>query len=266
MPRYQSRHRAPGRHKAKRHPLADTGPWRKTFAAVTGASLGVTGVIAGGAYLSSGLKEQANQSVLHNPQNLSALGARAVDIDDRRNDERVDRSERSDESARQESARTAGAEAASAASELAGGGEQQPAASPEDDSLATATVNDVIDRSAAEARRAEEREQELREQLESSDPRTIAQGLLEQRGMGADEFSCLDSLWTKESGWNPQARNPSSGAYGIPQALPGSKMAEFGDDWEWNPRTQIEWGLWYIGNRYGTPCSAWAHSQSTGWY
>lgn len=264
MPRYQSRHRAPGRHKAKRHPLAESGPWRKTFAAVTGASLGVTGVIAGGAYLSSGLKDQANQNVLHNPQNLAALGARAVDIDDRRDDERVDRSARADEDG-SEGAQQAGADAAAeSAAALAGGG-KAPAEQP-DESLATATVSGVIDRTAAEERREAEREAELQEQLASADPRTIAQGLLEQQGMGADEFSCLDSLWTKESGWNPQARNPSSGAYGIPQALPGSKMAEFGDDWEYNPRTQIEWGLWYIGNRYGTPCGAWAHSQSNGWY
>ena len=83
---------------------------------------------------------------------------------------------------------------------------------------------------------------------------------------GDDQFSCLDNLWTRESQWNYQAKNPSSGAYGIPQALPGSKMGSVASDWATNPTTQITWGLGYIKGRYGTPCSAWAHSQSTGWY
>ncbi len=87
----------------------------------------------------------------------------------------------------------------------------------------------------------------------------------EQYGWGADQFSCLESLWTKESGWNYQAYNPS-GATGIPRSLPGSKMATFGDDWQNNAATQIKWGLDYISRGYGTPCSAWGHSQATNWY
>ncbi|GAA3215534.1 phospholipase [Microbacterium terregens] len=85
-------------------------------------------------------------------------------------------------------------------------------------------------------------------------------------GWGADQFSCLASLWDKESGWNYQAYNDSSGATGIPQALPGSKMASAGSDWQTNAVTQIAWGLGYIASVYGTPCSAWGHSQSTDWY
>ena len=85
-------------------------------------------------------------------------------------------------------------------------------------------------------------------------------------GWGADQFSCLDSLWTKESGWNYQAYNASSGATGIPQALPGSKMATAGSDWQTSARTQIIWGLGYISAAYGTPCAAWSHSQSVNWY
>jgi len=85
-------------------------------------------------------------------------------------------------------------------------------------------------------------------------------------GWGADQFACLDSLWTKESGWNYQASNASSGAYGIPQSLPGSKMSTVADDWETNATTQVTWGLDYISRAYGTPCSAWAHSQSVNWY
>ncbi|MBO0979324.1 phospholipase [Microbacterium sp. SD291] len=84
-------------------------------------------------------------------------------------------------------------------------------------------------------------------------------------GWGGDQFSCLESLWTKESGWNYQAYNPS-GATGIPQALPGSKMASAGSDWESNAATQIAWGLGYIADVYGTPCSAWSHSQAVNWY
>jgi hypothetical protein len=85
-------------------------------------------------------------------------------------------------------------------------------------------------------------------------------------GWGSDQFSCLASLWQKESSWNYQAYNASSGATGIPQALPGSKMASAGTDWQTNAATQIAWGLGYISSVYGTPCSAWGHSQSTNWY
>lgn len=84
-------------------------------------------------------------------------------------------------------------------------------------------------------------------------------------GWGGDQFSCLNSLWNKESGWNYQAYNPS-GATGIPQALPGSKMASAGSDWQTNAATQVAWGLGYISSVYGTPCSAWAHSQAMNWY
>jgi hypothetical protein len=85
-------------------------------------------------------------------------------------------------------------------------------------------------------------------------------------GFDIDQFPCLDKLFDKESGWNYKATNRSSGAYGIPQALPGSKMASAGSDWKTNPATQIKWGLGYIKGRYDTPCGAWSHSQSTGWY
>lgn len=85
-------------------------------------------------------------------------------------------------------------------------------------------------------------------------------------GWGADQFSCLDSLWQKESGWDYQAYNQDSGATGIPQSLPGDKMATFGSDWQTNAATQIRWGLDYISRAYGSPCSAWGHSQSVNWY
>jgi uncharacterized protein YabE (DUF348 family) len=93
----------------------------------------------------------------------------------------------------------------------------------------------------------------------------IAHDMVIANGWSESDFSCLVSLWNRESGWRVNAAN-ASGAYGIPQALPGSKMASFGADWQTNPATQIAWGLSYISGRYGTPCGAWAHSQSSGWY
>ncbi|KZE95456.1 hypothetical protein AVP42_00216 [Agromyces sp. NDB4Y10] len=87
-----------------------------------------------------------------------------------------------------------------------------------------------------------------------------------QYGWGEDQFQCLDSLWTKESGWNYQAVNPSSGAYGIVQAWPADKLATAGADWRTSAATQIKWGLQYIAASYGSPCAAWGHSQSVNWY
>lgn len=85
-------------------------------------------------------------------------------------------------------------------------------------------------------------------------------------GWSETDIDCLISLWNKESGWNPYAYNASSGAYGIPQALPGSKMASAGSDYQTNYQTQINWGLSYISSRYGSPQNAWNHSQNKGWY
>jgi hypothetical protein len=95
--------------------------------------------------------------------------------------------------------------------------------------------------------------------------KAIASQLLSAKGWGNKQYNCLVSLWDRESGWNVYAANPS-GAYGIPQARPGNKMASAGPNWQSNAKTQILWGLSYIEGRYGTPCGAWAHSQSTGWY
>ncbi len=100
----------------------------------------------------------------------------------------------------------------------------------------------------------------------AGDPRSTARSLLSAYGFGSDQFGCLDRLWAKESGWNPAARNRSSGAYGIPQSLPAGKLASAGSDWRTNPRTQIQWGLSYIASRYGTPCEAWNHSRRANWY
>lgn len=101
---------------------------------------------------------------------------------------------------------------------------------------------------------------------EYSGNREIGCALLSEFGFGLDEMPALDTLWDHESGWDHTASNPSSGAYGIPQALPGSKMSSVADDWETNPATQIRWGLGYISDRYGSPSEAWAFWQANGWY
>ena len=94
----------------------------------------------------------------------------------------------------------------------------------------------------------------------------IAYEIVRARGWGQEQYNCLVALWSRESNWRVNASNPSSGAYGIPQALPGSKMASAGADWQTNPATQIAWGLSYISSRYGSPCGAWAHSEAVRWY
>jgi hypothetical protein len=88
----------------------------------------------------------------------------------------------------------------------------------------------------------------------------------EAYGWGQEQHECLVLLWGRESGWNYTAKNKSSGAYGIPQSLPGNKMASAGPDWRTNPQTQIKWGLSYIQGRYDTPCGAWSSFKKKGWY
>jgi len=85
-------------------------------------------------------------------------------------------------------------------------------------------------------------------------------------GWTGGQATCLDELWTRESGFQTGATNPQSGAYGIPQSLPAAKMAAAGADWQTSPATQIRWGLSYIAATYGTPCDAWSHEQAAGWY
>jgi hypothetical protein len=97
-------------------------------------------------------------------------------------------------------------------------------------------------------------------------PRQIARSMLKSHGWKIGQFTYVNRLWMHESGWNPRASNPYSGAYGIPQAVPGSKMASCGRDWRTNPRTQIRWGLHYIKMRYKSPRGAWRHEVNYGWY
>lgn len=95
---------------------------------------------------------------------------------------------------------------------------------------------------------------------------TTAKTMLTSDGFSSSQWPCLYDLWEQESTWNVYADNAASGAYGIPQSLPGDKMAMFGSDWQTNPTTQIKWGLYYIKSVYGTPCAAWANEEADGFY
>jgi hypothetical protein len=90
--------------------------------------------------------------------------------------------------------------------------------------------------------------------------------LVEEYGFAEKEYKCLNQLWTQESNWNYKSRNKKSGAHGIPQALPATKMNVVSTDWRTNPVTQIRWGLRYISIRYETPCKAWAKHKRSNWY
>ena len=96
--------------------------------------------------------------------------------------------------------------------------------------------------------------------------RAFASSQLASFGWGADQMSCLSQLWQRESEWLTSAENASSGAFGIAQSLPANKMDSAGSDWATNYETQIRWGMGYIQGRYGSPCGAWGHSESVGWY
>lgn len=132
----------------------------------------------------------------------------------------------------------------------------------------TSAVGEAADRVSRDTLRPaikDLRKEEERRAAAKQDPKAAARQQLEKRGW-ADQFSCLDSLWSGESNWDPKAENPTSGAYGIPQSLPATKMASAGSDWRTNPVTQIRWGLDYIESTYGSPCAAESFKQGNGWY
>lgn len=222
--KYAPKHRAPGKHKRKRDPLAAlrTSATRPALAvtglavAVTGAAV-ATGVMTGGPDTADLAAAKTADSTGSSTTEAAALASAYVE----RREEPVARSDRREAQ-----------DPAKAAALTVGAG-----------------VTTTHERT-----------------LSDEAPRDIARALLADFGFADSQFGCLDSLWTKESGWNPSADNPASSAYGIPQALPGSKMASAGADWATNPETQITWGLGYIQSRYGSPCSAWSHSQSHNWY
>jgi hypothetical protein len=132
--------------------------------------------------------------------------------------------------------------------------------------VAKAKAAQVAKAKAAAARAATVKAAKAAAKLTTGTPQQIAQAMLTGYGWSGSQFPYLYQLWFHESGWNPNAQNLSSGAYGIPQALPGSQMASAGSDWRTNPATQIKWGLNYIQSRYGSPAGAWAHELANNWY
>ncbi|MFF7676548.1 transglycosylase SLT domain-containing protein [Actinacidiphila glaucinigra] len=119
------------------------------------------------------------------------------------------------------------------------------------------------ERKAKEASRAAERAAlVVKASYTVAEVQAMAQGIVGD----ASQYQCFSNIVTRESGWNYTATNASSGAYGLVQALPGSKMASAGADWRTNPGTQIKWGLNYMNSRYGSPCGAWSFWQANHWY
>jgi hypothetical protein len=121
---------------------------------------------------------------------------------------------------------------------------------------------------AAEEKAARERAMKNRGYLPGvTDPKEIARQILKNKyNYSSNQFDCFNNIIMRESMWRVNATNPSSGAYGIPQALPGSKMATIASDWRTNPATQIIWGIEYMKDRYGSPCAAWSFKSANGWY
>lgn len=175
---------------------------------------------------------------------------------------------------------------AAAAKKAAPADQARQAAADQKAAAAKAAAKKAADRKAAEKRaaaetakkraaqeaaaaKAAEEKAAAEAQASRNDPaaaKAYAQGALASFGWGAGELGCLERLWHKESEWSLGATNPSSGAYGIPQALPGDKMAAAGDDWQTNFQTQVDWGLGYIESRYGTPCAALDFHLANNWY
>ena len=241
-PPYPGRHRSPGRHRTQAARLPTTAVFSRALRRPLASGLAlasVVGVTAAG-FASAAKPHATPVSITASP----AAVAQAAELAHNQIDTNVALSQ----------ARRAGVQRASALTQ-----QQKDAA----DALAAALSRA---RKAAADRVARDQQRQGILARAQSDPRAVARLLVGDRGWGDAQFGCLDSLWAKESGWRWQANNSGSGAYGIPQALPGSKMASFGSDWATNPVTQIKWGLQYISARYGDPCSAWAQSRASNWY
>ena len=168
-----------------------------------------------------------------------------------------------------EESRVAGQDDVRVAADRAATNSQKAIQAAEAAAEARAKAAELARQRKAEAERAA-RAAERKRIMENAqdDPKAAAQLLLPEYGFGAEQWSCLNQLWIGESDWRWWVANPSSGAYGIPQSLPASKMATEGSDWKTNPVTQIRWGLKYIRSSYGTPCNALAQWQarSPHWY
>ncbi|GAA0487304.1 MULTISPECIES: transglycosylase SLT domain-containing protein [Streptomyces] len=154
--------------------------------------------------------------------------------------------------------------------------------SAQEDARKAAAESAQAKKDAAEKQLKAEKEAKEREKLQTQASRSEDRGSLDiqvkasytiaetqamaRQMMPADQFQCFSNIVDHESGWNYRATNAGSGAYGLVQALPGSKMASAGSDWQTNPATQIKWGLGYMNDRYGSPCGAWSFWQANSWY
>jgi hypothetical protein len=222
--KYAPKHRAPGKHKAVRAPRRAL----RTGVALTGLAAAVTGVSVAGGLASSepDVLSPVAAEVATNPSSTSPSTPATV-TPEATAEATVDERRDSRQVASRSVRRTDKAKAT--ALEMAGGS--------------------AVTRS---------------EKLSEGDPRDIARALLPAYGFSSDQFSCLDSLYVSESDWRVDADNPTSSAYGIPQAL--TQLHELPADYMTSAESQIRWGLEYIQDTYGTPCSAWSFKQGNGWY
>jgi hypothetical protein len=220
--KYAPKHRAPGKHKARRVP----GRALRTGVALTGIAAAVTGVSVSGGLLSTD----------------ATLTPAAADVE------------------------TSGTSSPTSAPSLVEAVREQRGKDT--------TASRSATRKARKARSGSEKAAALSvksgtavtrsEKLSEGDPRDIARALLPEYGFSADQFSCLDSLYVSESDWRVNADNPTSSAYGIPQAL--TELHDLPDDYMTSAESQIRWGLDYIRDTYGTPCAAWNFKAGNGWY
>jgi hypothetical protein len=246
---YSPKHKAPGRHKARRRFAPGATP---AFAAVTAASVSVTGVVAGGTFLAGGFDGFSLGSGDPDDSNLVLADLNLPGpLTTKTADRLAGRSDaKSDRGTPRYTQRTVTPKATATPVEQ----------------LVDASGGSLLDRTAAERRRAEERASRDLERYTPGSAKRIAAEMVQDRGWSSAQMECLNTLWERESGWRVSATNPSSGAYGIPQAWPGDKMATAGSDWRTNARTQITWGLNYIADRYDTPCGAWYFWQNNNHY
>ncbi|GIM69222.1 hypothetical protein Pve01_91200 [Planomonospora venezuelensis] len=224
--KYAPKHRAPGKHKAARAPRRAL----RTGVALTGIAAAVTGVSVTGGLATSDpdtLAPAAADVATTAPSAPSASEPTASEPTAEASDTAVDEQRSSRQVASRSARRTDKAKATALA--MSGGS--------------------AVTRS---------------EKLSAGDPRDIARALLPAYGFSSDQFSCLDSLYVSESDWRVDADNPTSSAYGIPQAL--TQLHDLPADYMTSAESQIRWGLEYIQDTYGTPCSAWSFKQGNGWY
>lgn len=234
--KYVPKHRAPGKHKARRAP----GRTLRTGVALTGLAAAVTGVsVTGGVFttdpgsLTPAAADVAQTSGASEarPTTPAASDATPDATSDATPDATLDAAQLEQRAQRSTTSRSARRTDAAKTTAL------------------TMSAGASVTRS---------------EKLSEGDPRDIARALLPAYGFSSDQFSCLDSLYVSESGWRVDADNPTSSAYGIPQAL--TQLHDLPADYMTSAESQIRWGLEYIQDTYGTPCSAWSFKQGNGWY